>query len=363
MHALSASLEVALLRELAEAYRTMNVSYFGRALRPPAIVLSSAASWLGRWLADTRTLEIGRRLVLEHPWTAVLEVLKHEMAHQYVDEVLGKTNERHGPVFRDVCIRRGIDPKASGLPEPATTGSPDRTDDDERVLARVARLLALAESANEHEAHAAMTAAQRLMLKYNLDAVAAQNAQKKRYAFRQLGRVSGRVQESERLLAGILGEHFFVEVIWVPAYRPAEGKRGSVLEASGTEANLEMAAYVHAFLTHTAEQLWLTHKREAAIQSNRDRQTFLAGVMLGFHEKLCNTRTVNQEQGLVWVGDAELETYYRRRHPHIRREHHAGNQRNSAREQGRRAGRDIVLHRPVSQGPSGGQKLLGPKRS
>ena len=37
------------------------------------------------------------------------------------------------------------------------------------------------------------------------------------------------------LLGAILGKHFFVEVIWVPVYRPLEQKRGSVLEVCGTQ--------------------------------------------------------------------------------------------------------------------------------
>ncbi|MFW5739766.1 MAG: DUF2786 domain-containing protein, partial [Myxococcota bacterium] len=87
---LSAELEAALVRELRTAYRHINTSLFGGSLRSPTLELSTAQSWLGRWRSETRTLEIGRDLAVEQPWTLVLEVLKHEMAHQYVDEVLGE---------------------------------------------------------------------------------------------------------------------------------------------------------------------------------------------------------------------------------------------------------------------------------
>ena len=53
-------------------------------------------------------------------------------------------------------------------------------------------------------------------------------------AIAHLGEPTGRVGEHERLVAMILGKHFFVEAIWVPVYRPLEGKRGSVLEICGT---------------------------------------------------------------------------------------------------------------------------------
>ena len=42
-----------------------------------------------------------------------------------------------------------------------------------------------------------------------------------------------------------------------------------MLELCGTPANLEVAAYVHAFLTDTAQRLWREHKRALGINSDR----------------------------------------------------------------------------------------------
>jgi len=169
-------------------------------------------------------------------------VLKHEMAHQYVDEVVGETGETaHGPAFRRVCEERPSTTAASGLPPRAGPGESGALDaGQERVLGRVAGLLALGQSANLNEAQAAMSAAQRLMLRYNLDAAGAghgagQGAARGRagqgvgavargYGFRHLGEPSGRVDESQRVLARLLADHFFVEVIWVPVWRPLAGK-------------------------------------------------------------------------------------------------------------------------------------------
>jgi predicted SprT family Zn-dependent metalloprotease len=349
---LAAELEAALVRELRTAYNDVNAVFFRRKLTPVAIELSDVASRLGRWVSDHRTIEIARTLVIEQTWGVVLEVLKHEMAHQYVYEVLGIHDETaHGPAFREVCARVGIDAGASGMPASAA-----RSSEESRVLERIARLLALAESSNVNEAQAAMNAAQRLMLKYNLEAAAAQAP--RAYGFRHLGKPTGRVTESERLLGAILGKHFFVEVIWVPVYRPLEGKRGSVLEVCGSHANLEMAAYVHAFLTHSADHLWREHQRAKRIRSNKDRRTYLAGVMAGFMEKLEQQRVVHKEEGLVWLKDSDLDGFYRKRHPHIHHVRLAGNQRTEAHAHGREAGRNLVLHKPVAGGPSGSVKLL-----
>jgi len=164
---LSAKLEAALVRELLAVWRQINASYFRGALMAPAIELNISESVLGRWLHATRTLEISRPLLLAQPWGVVVEVLKHEMAHQYVSEVLGAEDEApHGAAFRDTCRRHGIDARATGMP---TENAVFADDKEARMVERIARLLALAESPNVHEAEAATLAAQRLMLKYNLE--------------------------------------------------------------------------------------------------------------------------------------------------------------------------------------------------
>lgn len=339
---LTAALERALLRELALEWRRINGTYFKDALRPPSIALVPHESILGRWKSDERTLELSRPFVVQSGWGAVVEVIKHETAHQYVSEVLRVHDEApHGTAFRDVCRRLGIDASAKGTPTP-------RTDAENRLVERIQKLLALAESPNQHEAEAAMAAAQRLMLKHNVEA---RGTTAVPFGYRHLGRPSGRVGEAERILAGILGRFFFVEVIWVPVYRALEGKRGSVLEVCGSETNLAMAEYVHAYLLHTAEELWAAHKRANGIRGDSERRTYLAGVMAGFADKLARTERTHQQEGLVWVKDGDLEAFHRRRHPYVRNVRYGGQRRTETFSRGREAGRSIVLRRPVG-GPA-----------
>ena len=350
---LAVRLEQALVRALMAEWKQYNGTFFKNMMRPPAFELVASRAKLGQYHGSTRTISIARTLVLEHSWGELQEVLKHEMAHQYVHEVLGEIDETaHGKAFRGLCARLGIDPSASGLPSQAPS---EPSQGAARVIERVARLLALAESANRHEAEAAMAAAQRLMLKHNIEDCLTQA--QKQYSFRHLGKPTGRVEEHQRLLATILNTHFFVEVIWVPVFRPLEGKNGSVLEICGTPANLEMAAYVHSFLSHTAETLWVEHKRQHNIRGNRDRRVYLAGVMAGFQEKLREQDAEHQQQGLVWIGDPQLTGFYRQRHPYIRHTRYFGHQRNDAFAHGKRAGKNIVIHRPV-QGRSQGEVRL-----
>lgn len=356
---ISIKLEAALLHELIEQYRHLAYAYFKNALVLPQIALVTSRARLGRWIEATRTVEISRPLVLEQPWGIVVEVLKHEMAHQYVCEVLGERGESaHGPRFRSVCERLGIDAAAAGMPIPKPN---EATTNGERgkVAERIARLLALAESPNVHEAEAAMAAAQKLLLKHNIELREARAAQG--YAWKHLGKPTGRTTEAERVLSLLLSKHFFVEAIWVPSYQPLAGKQGRVLELCGTPSNLDVAVYVHGFLMTTAERLWRQHKAQTGVTDNRERRRYLLGVMMGFDDKLVAATADNKREGLIWVGDPALDAYLARRYPRRTGGTGIGIQVTETYEQGRRAGRNIVLSKPIPS-PSESRGRLLPSR-
>jgi predicted SprT family Zn-dependent metalloprotease len=352
---LTLELETALLRELRSSYQDLNAAHFRRTLKIPTIELGDAERYLGRWHRETRSIEIGRRLVLERPWGVVVEVLKHEMAHQFAHEVLGAIDETaHGPAFRAVCERAGVDPAATGV----KVGEGENDDDTVvRVLRKVQKLLALAESQNQHEAEAAMAMAQRLMLQHNLDLVQAGSA--RRYVAVTLGDPTSRMHRHEKTLAGILGAHFFVQVLLVSVYRPLLGKGGTVVEVAGAPENVELARYVYAYVLHAAEQLWRAHKEAHDVASDRDRLAFLAGVMRGFDDKLHQEKQRNAERGLVWAGDADLQGWWRRRHPRVVTQTGRASGNAQAHEAGRNAGSTIVLKKPVGASRSRGLALPG----
>ncbi len=352
-HALSAELEAALVREIRDRYDWDNRSRFGNRLVPPVLRLSDSTTHLGRWHSATRTLELSRTLVLERPWVEVASVLEHEMAHQFVDEVLRVRGETaHGETFRRVCAERGIDARAAGSPGPASATDPASPGPDtgtDRVLERIRKLLALAGSPNQHEAEIAMRKAHELMLRHNIEATAARS--QRSYEIRHLGDPHKRGTRVESEVVGLLSEFFFVKVIRVPVYLPLLARSGMVYEIAGTHANVEMASHVYAFLLATAERLWDANRHDARVRNGRDRLAYQAGVVGGFRDKLLSERVGLNKTGLVWVGDRDLDGFYHARHPRIT----TRTQRvriNGAHAAGREAGRTVVLHKPVEHGPT-----------
>lgn len=353
-----AALERALLAELEHWWRGLNAQLFDGELRPAVLQLSDTRAQLGRWERATRHIRLSRGFVADASWGEVVEVLKHEMAHQYVDEVLRQTDESaHGPTFRAVCMERGIDGRAAGAIEDQGAGSHRRA----RVVGRIQKLLALADSPEKNEAEAAMRAARRLLLKHNLSLAEAQV--EAHHGWRQLGAPTGRVPTHARLLAGILGQHFFVSCVWVHAFDAARGTRGRVLEIAGTPENLEIAAWVHGWLLGTAERLWADHRDRNRLSGDRARRRYLQGVMMGFFEKLEQENAACAETGLVWRGDAGLDDYVRSRHHRLRAGRRTRVRADATWHEGRAAGQQLVLHKPVAATPRRrGTRLPGPER-
>jgi len=154
-----------------------------------------------------------------------------------------------------------------------------------------------------------------------------------------------------------------VEAIWVPSFDTKTGGEGTVLEVCGTPENLAMAEYVHGFLSHTAERLWREHKNATGIKKNRERLAYLAGVIQGFEDSLAAKQKAHREEGLIWLGDADLSRFYKARHPRVRHIRHTGAS-GDARKDGREAGRNLVLHKPLREGAStGAPKALGARRT
>jgi len=272
------------------------------------------------------------------------------MAHQFVSEVLLETEQSpHGPAFKKVCARFHIDSRAVGTPLNGAT--------EAKTVDRIQKLLALAKSPNEHEAQVALNKARRLMAEHA-------NAWEKRehapnFQFRQVGPAKGRFDPWEKCLAGLLARHFFVLAIWVPVYNVLRGKTVRILEINGRCDALEVAEYAHAFLTHTAETLWKNHRQAKGLQSNKDRRTFLLGVMMGFTQSLEAEEVRCEEAGLVPRQDDELDHWFRKRHRHIRTRRGGTIRQTEALQAGQAVGRNIQLRQALTKRRGLLRRLLG----
>ncbi len=354
-------LKTAWVRQLKADWKTANYHYFKNSMRLPNIELSYAEKILGEWKgANYRSLSISVSLIADNTWEYVQEVLYHEMVHQYVEEVLGiRDSLSHGETFKRICQENGIDHTATGDIQSwveKRNNNSSVSSGNHKILDKVHKLLALAQSPNEHEAQNAMTKAHELLLKHNLSLLDVQT--KLNYIYKQIGTV-GRRNPIKSIISSILCKFFFVEAIWTFGYDQHKNRSGQVLEIYGTPENVEMAEYVYDYLQTISELVWDEYKKREKINGNRHRRTFIYGLLDGFYNKLDSRTVENQSKKLVWKGDPRLNEFYRRRNPRrVCSSSRYSNSCQDAYDSGKNQGENLVIHKGIHGKSKDGSKLL-----
>lgn len=290
------------------------------AMKIPFFGLRDLKNRWGEWSGKGHEISLSRELVLKHSWDSVREVLMHETAHQYADMILsGKNEPPHGPCFLKACHLLRANPKASGdYPPLDERVSDNHCSNEDRVLTKIKKLLALAESKNQYEAQAAMAKAHKLIERYNLELLA--QHENRNFVSLFLGKPALRRSHADYMLAHIIQDFYFVQGIWVSAYVLEKEKMGRVLEISGTIRNVQMASYVYDFVCHFIYSQWMNYNREKRLSHFRKRD-FAVGILEGFRSKLADKEMGQKRQGkrnaLIKTEDPMLVNYLHYRYPRI----------------------------------------------
>ena len=322
----------------------------------PTFRLDEASTRLGVWEREHRCIGISVSHILRDPWLGVLETLRHEMAHQFADEILKATDEApHGPAFQRACERLRVGAAARGDCDVRV-----RLEADRGLMSKVEKLLSLATSKNENEAQTAMNKARELMISRRIAAPSSSRTETA-YDVVQTGPLKKRHEAWEYQLASILNRFFFVETLWCDSFDAATGRSGTRLELYGTAAHLQMADYVHEYLSRLLPDLWTRYKRDHGIRSNRDRRGYFSGVLAGFRAKLTEQDSTLAERLAVVPSrsDPQLERFYRYINPRIRSVGGGLVRDSDAYRDGVDTGRSVTIQRPL-ESDGGFQGHLGP---
>jgi hypothetical protein len=249
----------------------------------------------------------------------VREVLRHEIAHQFANEALSADGEPpHGPKFRMACKILRANPKASGnyspLHERILHEAPSPED---KIMLRVKKLMALAESQNRHEAELAMAKAHEIVAKYNVDLIA--RNENRNFVSVFVGKPALRHFRIDYHLVHLIQDFYFVYGLWVSAYVLEKGKMGRVLEISGTVQNTKIACYVHNFVQQFIHSQWHQYNHDKELNHYR-KIDFAVGIIEGFRSKLKlqskGEKKTTAKQALIKVADPLLLEYAAHRYPH-----------------------------------------------
>ncbi|MFH0726261.1 MAG: DUF2786 domain-containing protein [Pseudomonadota bacterium] len=331
----------------------------------PAFGLKDMERRLGTWSMNRREISLSRQFVMTHPWSAVRDVLHHEMAHQIADEAFGAQDETaHGPLFKKACRCLRIDSGASAH-YPGLTDSPigEQNSCEDRVLVRIRKLLALAKSQNAHEADAAMLKAHELIAKYHVDLLLLET--KRSYVSRLVSTPELRHTREKYQLSSLLQEFYFVQSIWVPVYVIEKGKMGRALEISGTARDVDLAAYVYDFVIGFIDSQWRSYSCDNS-RGHLRKLDFAIGILAGFRDKLDSQKKqlirAVSTYALIERADPHLVTYMANKHPRTTRVHHKPMMQDSKiLTDGIEIGRKLVVFRGIAQKKHGTELLPMPE--
>lgn len=365
------------LHQLRSEFRQI-CSWYGLPLKAPGFRISDGISLLGSWDAQTRTISIAAGLISQYSWDSVINVLKHEMAHQYVHEVLQRGMETpHGPLFKEACLKLGLtfpfDTAAGNTPrvfsaEKGHTGDPEYAG----KIDKVRKMLSLAGSSNRHEAAAAMSKANSFIRRYNLERL--ESAAPSRYSYEIINTGKKRLPVIERKIAALLLDYFYVDVVYSELFDPAGLESFKTIELLGTLENVSFARHAYDFLQHRLDLLWRNYRKRAKLPG-RLRKTYILGVLEGFREKLETEEKSDAARNgmahgaggyktisaLVVAGDPGLAQFTALRFPRLRRVRYRASAIHcrSTYKAGKTEGRKITIHKAIDQETGYLGRLLG----
>ncbi len=356
------------IEQLYEEFSSICFQY-GVKLKKPVLEIEASESLWGRWDPETRCIRLSKQLIETYEWDIVVGVLKHEMAHQVVSEIFFK-RDQHGPYFKTACDMLGVPEEFNSATLSAASPllswkEKQKGTEEEAILRKVEKLLALAQSSNEHEAFLAMDKVQDLFRKYNIDRI--QMKRDAEYVYLIINHRRKRIEKVQRLISSILSAHFFVSVVYSELFDAKTLTDYKVIELLGTRQNVLMAEYVYHFLLSRVESLWGTYKLNKDVQTLH-KSSFQTGVLVGFRKKLDKSSKEREKQektesshstALILLNDPFLEKFKARRFPKLTTTK-ISTQRvyNDHFEEGVAEGKRLILNKGISNNMGNLRKLL-----
>ena len=335
-------------------------------LRKPIFEISSAKTRHGSWHPSTGTLRVSSLVIENHSWNTTVNILLHEMAHQYCSEHYGELEMPHGPEFLRAC-------EILGVPESFRSASGDlaeelkaddttdlSTEAGRRIIAKVKKLLALAGSENEHEAALAMQKAGELMDAHNLQQL--ELNRREGYVYHIIELRKKQVARHIKSICMILRDFFHVEVVISTQYFPPLDQEYKTIELLGREENVAIAEHCFHFLEHKLQALWDQNHKHYKGNTRAAKAGYYLGLLEGFRGKLKSSQqsyrhrsaagvaTAQNINALMTMEDRHLHSFVRQRFPSLsRRKSPAMTIIRDTYEQGLEDGKNIVLHGAVTE--------------
>lgn len=221
----------------------------------------------------------------------------------------------------------------------------------DKIVDKIKKLLALANSSNENEAQLASTKAQELMMKYNLE-LSKIDSKDKDIKSEFIGEARKKVSYKESLVLALINEFFNVQTVSIR--RRGDNGNETVHDMIGEKHNVEIAKYVYDFLMMSFEQQFQAYKKETGCPLS-SKKSFMTGIYHGFYKKMEETNNkIVQENALVVVKDKDVERFVFDKYKNLKKTNTKTDTRDiNAFESGKEAGGKMNVRRGINDASSG----------
>ncbi len=191
---------------------------------------------------------------------------------------------------------------------------------DNSIIEKIQKLLALANSPNEHEAKAATARANALLIKYNLSLQQVEDHESE-YVVDKVASSGYTLKPHWNNLIHLLQKYFFVKIVILKTFdgyssgeyayeKSARTRYKKTFQILGTKENAQIANYIFHYLDRVYPELWKdVYERNANLKPN-DKQSYFDGLTEGISILLEETKMrVEEEYGLVLVKDPKLQKF------------------------------------------------------
>jgi predicted SprT family Zn-dependent metalloprotease len=354
--------------ELKKDYDHINWAYSLKLYRPMIQIVEVDSFW-GQWCPIDRKIKIAKRLIDNHTWDTVVNILKHEMAHQMDSDIFFGVGD-HGEGFKRACKLLGLPPEyqCSSLDSGSKIFNwkedliqSDEQTENHTMIRRVEKLLSLAQSSNENEALAAMEKVMQIYQVYNIKRI--ESRTKSNYVYAVINLKKQRIESYQSTIGNILQEFYFTEVVYGGLYDAQSLKTYQVMELFGTKENVQMAEYVFYFLNSKVLDLWQDYSKKNMLPV-KFKRSYMIGVLRGFSEKLreikkSHLETIGTGSSLtIAENDEYLKRFVREKYPRLTNSSGSSSGIYShAFESGKQDGKSIVINKGIETNASGRQSL------
>ncbi len=362
--------------ELQNTYEEIIEDYNIKNLIQPAIKIVEASSYWGLWDPLNLIIKINKKLICDYPWDTVINVLKHEMAHQLDQNNCNKQEnfKSHGPGFLNACEQLRVPKEFQSSKLDNGDLIPSWKDSDgstlsekelesQNLIRRIEKLLSLAQSNNENEAMAAMEKVFQIYEQYNIERIEDKINLKANLKIDSSNSIiclvinlkKKKIETYQNYIFDILKRFYFVKVIYSHTYDPFTFSYLKSVEIFGAKENVKMAEYVFYFLENKIQDLWLIYKKNNKVPT-KFKRSYMVGVLSGFISKLdiikkqsnINSSFKPNRSQLLIQSESEIDLFIKNIYPSLalKKVTHSG-MYGDAFQSGQSEGKNIIINKGI----------------